>query len=197
MGASGSATPARVCSVLTAPSGTFAASHRHHAGPVQPFGHRLMFPAAAVDGPRLELRLLRSAGGSQPVFGHGACAVVYEAEHAECDADHPDAEHSGGGSPCRVPNVSPRNTMQLHEVIASYGGDHSAFNASRYRPQAAGLSRNASLRPPRCCRGAFPTGRKSPALILAVHAWQLASTHGERCTPFSSRVVVWVRRGLR
>jgi hypothetical protein len=31
------------------------------------------------------------------------------------------------------------------------------------------------LRPPRCCHGAFPTGRKSPALILAAHAWQLAS----------------------
>jgi hypothetical protein len=36
-------------------------------------------------------------------------------------------------------------------------------------------TRNASLRPPRCCYGVFPTGRKSPALILAVHAWQLAS----------------------
>src|SRR5687768_7488184 len=110
MGASGSATPARVCSVLTAPSGTFAASHRHHAGPVQPFGHRLMFPAAAVDGPRLALRLLRSAGGSQPVFGHGACAVVYQAEQAECDADHPDAEHSGGGSPYAVSPICPRGT---------------------------------------------------------------------------------------
>jgi len=54
-------------------------------------------------------------------------AVIYEAEYAECDGDHPDAEQCGGGSPCRVPNVSPQNTMQLHQVIASYEGNHSVF----------------------------------------------------------------------
>jgi hypothetical protein len=56
-------------------------------------------------------------------------------------------------------------------------------------------TRNASPRPPRCCHGVLPTSRKSPALILAVHAWQLAAPTVNDVHPSLRRLWVRVPRG--
>jgi hypothetical protein len=58
-----------------------------------------------------------------------------------------------------------------------------------------GVARNAPIRPPPCCHGAFPTGRKSLALMVAVHAWQLAAPTVNDVLPSLRRLWVRVPRG--